>query len=122
MACSEFNFSIDTCTQVDVGFDFSKVFTITDGGGAVDLTNLTFQLIVKDRTGGTALLTLDEVGDDLTSGLYIADPVTGVLKMIITDTDSLTSGNYPYEMTQTDASSRKSIFLQGYIQFFGGAF
>ena len=117
MSCNEFNFERSTCTHVDVGFDFSKVLNYTDSSGVIDITGRTFQLIIKDVIGGTAQLTLNHIGDALSTGLYIADPTTGAIEVVIIDTDTLTAGTYPYEMTDTDSDGKISIFMQGTIEF-----
>lgn len=120
MGCSEFDFQTSTCTQVDKGFDFSKVLTYKDSLGAViDLTNLTFLMTIKDGLGGSTLLVLSEVGDDVTTGLYIPSPISGIINIQITDDDtgSIAEGVYPYEITLTDSNGRVEIFMQGTIQF-----
>jgi len=120
MACSEFNFKVADCTNVDVGYHFTKDLSVSDSNGVTDLTNLEFVMVIKDRLDGTTLLTLNEVNDELTTGFYIPNPTTGLIQMIITDTDSTTVGGgyFPYEMIQTDALSHSEIFMQGNIQFF----
>ena len=125
IGCSAFNFQTGTCTQVDIGFDFAKVLTYTDADGtAIPLTDLVFQMLIKDELGGTVLLTLDEVGTNLLTGLYIPSPLSGVINIQITDTDTSTvpKGVYPYEITVTDADGKKDIFMQGSIQFFDRGF
>lgn len=119
MGCGLFNFQATTCTQVDVGFDFTQVLSYTDTGGAVDITGMTFQLIVKDALAGSALLTLNHVGDDISTGLYIADPSTGVIQVVIIDADTsgIAAGEYPYQMTKTLADGKISIFMQGTMGF-----
>lgn len=125
MGCSEFNFQSNTCTQVDVGFDFTKVLTYTDiNGDAVNITGFVFVMTIKDNLSGATLLTLPIVGDNLTTGFYIPAPSSGVLNMQITDTDTalIAVGVYPYEMTVTDTDSKVDIFMQGTIQFFDRGF
>ena len=120
MACSEFNFKESDCTHVEVGHHYTRDLSVSGSGGATDLTNLEFVMVIKDSLSGTTLLTLEEVGDALTTGFYIPNPTTGVIHMIITDTDSDTvgSGYFPYEMVQTDDLTHSEIFMQGNIQYF----
>ena len=84
MSCSEFNFQTGTCTEVEKDFNFAKVMTVRDLDNViVDLTGLTFQLVVKDILAGSVLFTLDHVGDNLTTGLYIPNPSSGVINIQI---------------------------------------
>ena len=118
--CNLFNFQTGTCTQVDKDFDFEKVLTYTDSNGAaVDVTSFVFLMTIKAALGGATLLTLPIVVDNITTGLYIPFPATGVLNMLITDTDAglIDAGVYPYEMTVVDTDSKEEIFMQGTIEF-----
>lgn len=80
-SCNELNLQTgQKCTQVDIGFDYSKTITYTDNSGnAIDLTGFVLDGNIKDNLGGSVILALPEVGDDQTTGLYIADRTTGVL-------------------------------------------
>ena len=118
--CSQFNFEDITCTQADIGFDFNKILTFKDASGAaIDITGQTLVMIIKDELEGATLLTLSIVGDKLTTGFFIPSPTTGIINMQITDTDtnSIAVGLYPYETIRTDTDSKKTIFMQGNIQF-----
>jgi hypothetical protein len=70
------------------------------------------------------LLTLDQVGDNLTTGLYIPSPTTGVIAIQITNADvtGISAGAFPYLMTKTDSDSKIFTFAQGTIQFYDGGF
>jgi len=119
MNCSKFDFFSETCTNINKGFDFIKSLTFKDSKEElIDLTNLTFTMIVKDSLGGSVLLTLTEVGDDTTTGIYIPNPSTGVLNLLITDTDSssILAGKYPYEITYTQTNGLIFPFLIGEIE------
>lgn len=123
--CSRFDFQTGTCTQVDIGFDFSKVLTYTDvNGDAINVTGFVFSMTIKDELSGATLLTLPIVGDNLTTGLYIPSPISGIINMQITDTDAglIAAGVYPYEMTVTDNNSKVDIFMQGSINFINRGF
>jgi hypothetical protein len=120
MSCSEFNFQTGTCTEVEKDFNFAKVMTVRDLDNViVDLTGLTFQLVVKDTLAGSVLFTLDHVGDNLTTGLYIPNPSSGVIniQIIKADVTGQAAGVYPYEMTKTDTDGLLTIFSQGTLQF-----
>jgi hypothetical protein len=125
MGCSEFDFQSSTCTQADIGFDFSKVLTYKDSLGAViDLTNLEFSMTIKDSLGGTTLLSLVEVGSISLTGMYIPSPTTGVINIQVTDTDtsSIAEGVYPYQIQVVDADDKVEIFMQGTIEFHSRGF
>lgn len=125
MDCNNFDFLTGTCTQVDIGFDFDKVFTYTDSVGLpVNITGFDFNMLIKDALGGATLLTLPTVNDNVTTGFFFPSPTTGIINMQITDTDTalIASGTYPYEMTITDGDSKIDIFMQGEIQFFERGF
>lgn len=118
--CNLFNFQTGTCTQVDKDFDFEKVLTYTDvNGDAINVTGFVFVMTIKAALGGATLLTLPIVGDNLTTGFYIPSPISGIINMQITDTDTalIAAGVYPYEMTVVDTDSKEEIFMQGTIEF-----
>jgi len=123
--CNLFNFQTGSCTQVDKDFDFEKVLTYTDSdNAAVNITGFVFVMTIKAALGGATLLTLPIVGDNTTTGFYIPSPTTGVLNMLITDTDTAltAAGVYPYEMTVVDTDSKEEIFMQGTIEFIDRGF
>ena len=118
--CNLFNFQTGTCTQVNKDFDFEKVLTYTDvNGDAINVTGFVFVMTIKAALGGATLLTLPIVGDNLTTGFYIPSPISGIINMQITDTDTalIAAGVYPYEMTVVDTDSKEEIFMQGTIEF-----
>tara|TARA_B110000908_G_C10047712_1_gene354761 strand:+ start:118 stop:495 length:378 start_codon:yes stop_codon:yes gene_type:complete len=125
MGCSEFDFQVSTCTQVDIGFDFDKVLTYKDSlGVAIPLSSLEFSMTIKQSLGGTTLLSLVEVANNISTGLYIPAPSTGVINIQITDADTLLvdEGIYPYEIKVVDADAKVEIFMQGTIQFHSRGF
>ena len=118
--CNEMNFqSGNKCTQVDIGFDYSKTITYTDNSGvAIDLTGFVLDCDIKDALGGSVIIAMPEVGNDQTTGLYIADRTTGVILFQIKKADTaITAASYPYEITITNPSTDDSVFLQGIIEF-----
>ena len=120
MPCSTFDFKItNRCTQIDIGFDFSKILTFTDSDGiAIDLTGYTLAGDIKVNLGGASIISLPEVGDDQTTGLYIPDRTTGVIFFQIkAEETAQTPFDYPYEITITDPDTDITIFMQGIIQF-----
>ena len=118
--CNELNFrSGNKCTQVDIGFDYSKTITYTDNAGAaIDLTGFVLDCDIKDVLGGSVIIAMPEVANDQTTCLYIADRTTGVILFQIKKADTaITPASYPYEITITNPSTDESIFLQGIIEF-----
>ena len=123
--CSLFNFQTGKCTQADKDFDFLVSFSLTDSArNPIDITGDTFQLLIKDVLGGSTLLTLEEVVDNVTTGLFIPSPTTGVIAIQITkiDVTGVPAGIYPYEMTRTDSDGKIFIFAQGTFEFFNRGF
>lgn len=119
--CNNFNFSEETdpCTNVKIGFNFSQSAEYQNNNTPIDITSDTFQMVIKDSLGGTILLTLNEVGDTMTTGLYIPMPALGLIFIQIMAADSLLVGEgiFPYEMTRTDPDGLLHIFMQGTIEF-----
>ena len=119
--CNSFDYTVSTqpCTNVNVGFNFSKSVTYSNEGTAINITGFVFAMTVKDTIGGPTLLTLPIVGDALTTGLYIPTPETGEIFVQITgiDTTATGAGVFPYEMIITNPSGLESIFMQGTMQF-----
>lgn len=120
--CSQFDYSESTqpsCTNVNVGFDFSMPLTYENEGEPIDLTSSVFVMTIKAAIGGATLLSLPIVGDNVTTGLYIPVPLDGQITVQITKADTITVGDgvFPYQMVRTDPSSNESIFMQGTIQF-----
>lgn len=125
--CSLFNFQTGTCTQVNMGFDFSKTLTYTDpNNAAINITGFDFVMTVKDVLGGSTILTLPIVATNLLTGFYIPSPSTGVLFMQIAkaDTAAITGGAgvYPYEIVVTDPDTKENVYFQGTIQFYERGF
>lgn len=124
--CNNFDYTESTqpCTNINVGFDFSKVLFYESDGTAIDITGFVFAMTIKDSIGGATLLSLPIVLDDDTTGLYIPIPTDGQIFVQITQADTIATGAgiFPYEMTMTDLDSKDSIFMQGTIQFIDRGF
>ena len=123
MSCNKFDFNERTCSSVDIGMDFIKTLTYTDSSdNAIDLTSHTFSMRIRQTKDGSDLLTLGIVGDTTSTGFYIADPLTGIIRLKITDVDTATfnSGNYRYDIIMTDPNGDKTIFMEGSILFTEG--
>jgi hypothetical protein len=120
MACNTFNFSKSTCTHVDVGYDFKKQLTYQDSDNvAIDLTNITLQMIIRDGVDEANLLVLNEVLTDTEDGIYITDAANGIFQLLIEDGTSVTigAGIYLYELSKTESSGLKTILMEGTIEF-----
>ena len=119
--CNSFDYTVSTqpCTNVNVGFNFSKSVTYSNEGTPINITGFVFAMTVKASIGGSTLLTLPIVTDNLTTGLYIPDPSTGEIfvQIIKADTISTGAGVFPYEMILINPSGLESIFMEGTIQF-----
>lgn len=121
MKCNTFNFeeSSDPCSNVNVGFDFAFTAFYNNGGIGVDISDDSFEMTIKDTIGGTILLTLPEVLNNITTGLYIPTPTGGKIFIQIIEADTVTmgAGVFPYEMTKTDSDNLTTIFMEGTIEF-----
>lgn len=121
MKCNTFNFEVasDPCSNVKVGFDFAFTAFYNLVGVGVDISDDTFEMTIKDVVGGSVILTLPEVLDNITTGLFIPTPIGGKIFIQIMEADTTTvgAGKFPYEMTKVDSDNLKTIFMQGTIEF-----
>ena len=96
--------------QITEGDSFTLVFQIADSDGtAVSLTGLSGAAQVRDRPGGTLLLTLDVSVDQAVA----AQPTTGQVTVSVspTLTGSQIRGVWDLELTDSDVSPtfRKTV-------------
>lgn len=116
------------CYAVDVGDywnpTFKETYEDTDAEGNTidvpfDFTGYTVRMRVRATKSGVDLLTLSEVGDDQTTGIYFSDKTTGEFQAIIMGADSLpiAEGEYLYEIGVTDPIGNETVFLNGKIVF-----
>lgn len=121
MKCNKFNFEESTtpCSNVKVGFYFSFTAFYNISGVGIDISDDTFEMTIKDAIGGSIILTLPEVLDDITTGLYIPTPTGGKIFIQILEADTVTigAGTFPYEMTKIDSDGLKTIHMEGTIEF-----
>lgn len=118
MGCNSYNFN--GCDSVPVGFDFSSKITYTDDSDtAIDLTGVTLSMSIQAKNSAVDILTLSEVGDSSTTGIYIPDPTAGEFYIQIRTADTVTvgAGDYVYFIKYTDASGDDSRFLYGGVSF-----
>jgi len=116
----------EKCTQVDIGSDWNRPIKQVklSTGDPIDITGITYQMIIKDVKGGSVLLTLDHVGAILLQGIYIPTPANGEMFLQIPDdvSTSIGGGVYPFEIMQTSASGFKKMFINGTIEFYSTGF
>ncbi len=121
MSCERFDFSeSNDCSHASVGKDFLFNVLVSDGDGDVeDISNDTFELVIKDEVGGATLLTLSNTVTPNATGFYYNDAVNGDMDMVITDTDSITVGEgvWQYEWNRTDSNGLISLEGYGTFQF-----
>jgi len=122
--CNTFNFQQGTCSEVNLGFNFCKKLTYNDSSGAaIDLTGFTLSGLIKDDLGGNIIISLPEVSDNDTTGLYIPDRATGEIYLQIKSADTAQDvGQYPYQLVITDPNTDSTPFLIGTIQFYDRGF
>lgn len=126
MKCNEFNFekSTDPCSNVKVGFSFAFTAFYNLFGVGIDISNDTFLMTIKTAAGGTLLLNMPEVSDNITTGLYIPTPTDGKIYIQIMEADTVIigAGVWAYEMTKTDSDNLTTIHMEGTIEFLNRGF
>ena len=118
MGCNSFNFN--GCTSVKVGYDYAKKITYTDSdNNAIDLTGYDFSMSIQAKNTAVDLLTLNVVGDDSTTGIYISDAKAGEFYIQIrkADSTSVGKGSYNYSIRITNPSGDEDLFMYGDINF-----
>jgi len=118
--CKRFNFSNSKmqCTGINIDYTWSKSIQIKDKDGVPqDLTGYTIHFLIKKSKDGDVLFDLSEQANPFSTGIYIADPTTGLIQLKITDEDTATiaEGHYPYEFYKMSGSGEKYIDMYGYI-------
>ena len=117
--CNEVNLWKQTCTQVNIGFKYTKSLKWAHEGEPIKLQGFIFTGEIKDSPGGLVLVDLPEVFDADSTGMFIDDPDSGIVFLQISATDTnLTAGKYPYEIIVTDPGGDAEIFLRGSIEFY----
>lgn len=94
------------------------------GYAAIDLTSVTYTLVVSSNRGGTAVLSKTVTTDWTTSGVKVIGASTGQITILIIagDTTSL-EGTYYYEVGLTfpsdhaDLPSFSDVFVAGWLTF-----
>lgn len=122
MSCNNLELTDANCFSVDIGRDYLLNMTYDDGATppvAIDLTGFDLAMNIKLATETVNFLTLGIVGDLDTTGIFLADPTTGVFQIVITeaDTATATATDYNYEIVITDPASKETTFLYGLIKF-----
>ena len=124
MSCNTFNFTVGNCCPVEIGKNFRIKFNMSDGdtGNPVDLTGRDLTLTIKDPSDTNFTpITLSEVSDALTSGLYYIDVANGNIIIQILDDISTTlqEKTYVYEMSD---NTEKTTLMMGGIQVIKGQY
>lgn len=123
MACNTFNFSKDTCTEVEIGSNFRLSMLMEDSEGSpIDLTGRDITLTIKDVNDETFEdIILSEVSDSSTTGLNYESIDQGiiVIQILSGTTSTLSRKTYVYEMV--DNTEHVTLMLGG-IQVIEGEF
>ena len=113
--------TFDPSKKLDLYFrvarDGSKTFTFVDtASNDYDISAFTHQIIIYDRVGGNALLTLSE-------GSSISKPDNYSVTVTVTDTQTVIRPNkYFYVWNRTDGSSLVKTWFSGSAIFHEGEF
>lgn len=99
---------------LEQGSRFNKKLTLKESttGPVIDITGWTWEMQVKKKVGGTAILTLTD-GD----GITVTDATNGELEIDIpsADTESLSPGTYKYDLEYTTGGETTRL-LEGDIE------
>lgn len=123
MSCEELDFTEQNdCSHLTLGCDFTLNGTVERDGAAEDIAGRIYNLTIKDRKGGTILLTATNRADFNGTGFWLNDPNSGLFKLRITVADVATigEGTHVYEISETDTSGIVSPFSYGAIQVKSG--
>ena len=115
MSCNTTDLTCSNGFQVDIGFNYT--FDVSVDGE--DFTGRTFHFKVKSKKSDTSfLLELTNSVDTTTSGVYIADPTSGNLSIIIlgSDSSSFERQTALYEFYYTEGGE-KTLMFSGTIEF-----
>lgn len=99
---------------IEEGTDFNMTATWEDGGVAVDLTNYTAKMEIRNRAGdaGSALLTLTS---SPAAGIVLGG-VAGTITVTITDSQNVFADkSMVYDLEMTDGSGNITRLLRGKI-------
>jgi len=113
--------TFDPSKKIDLYFrvarDGSKTFSFVDSSSVgYNISGLTFSMVIYDRVGGNALLTLTE-------GSGLSKPDNFSLTVTVTDTQTaLRPNNYFYVINRTDVSSLVKTWFSGTAHFHEGEF
>jgi hypothetical protein len=81
--------------SITAGDDFERVFTVTEGGSAKDLTGATPRWVAARSSGGTAIISSDD--SDVSASVTAA--ASGEVTLTVDDTATVDlSGDYVHEL------------------------
>jgi hypothetical protein len=95
---------------VYAGADFDQTFTITQGGTALNLTNYSASMQVREAADATAILLSLTSGTGITLG-----GTAGTVAVVITSAQSsaLSAGSYAYDLELVSGGNIVTRLLQG---------
>lgn len=105
---------------IEIGATFSRTVTWEASSVRVDLTDYTAKMHIRDRVGGTVLLTLTtENGRIFLEDTEVNGDETGVVRLTIAadDTDSIVHRSGSYDLKLYAPSGDETRLLEGTVQF-----
>ena len=116
MSCASYNYK--GCSSINIGYDFSSKVTYKPSGKLFDFTDYTVTLEIEDNEG-TTILSLSEVTDEVTTGIYIPTPTNGEIFIQIRQAQStlISPDSYRYYINLLSAGGDLTPMLSGQMSF-----
>jgi len=116
MSCATYNYK--GCSSVTIGYDFSSKITYKPSGSLFDFTDYTVTMEIEDSSGNS-ILSLAEVGDETTTGIYIPDPDSGEIFIQIRQAESgaISANSNLYYINLLSSGGDLTPMLSGQISF-----
>lgn len=114
MSCANYNYK--SCNAVTIGYDFTSKITYKEG--LFDFTDYTISMTIEDEEGNS-ILSLAEVGDATSTGIYIPEPEKGYFYIQIrrVDSVSIATSNYLYYINILSSGDDLTPLLSGIMSF-----
>lgn len=117
MSCATVQFN--GCNSVSIGYDkFKKSVTYKPSGELFDFTGYILNIYIRSEIGSSNTLSLTNVNDTTTSGIYLENPKSGMFVIqILSDVNNITANNYVYLVEGVSPSGETIDIIRGNIAF-----
>ncbi len=117
MGCATVQFN--GCNSVSIGYDkFKKSVTYKPSGELFDFTGYTLNIYIRSEIGSSNTLSLTNVNDTTTSGIYLENPKSGMFVIqILSDVNNISANNYVYLVEGVSPSGETIDIIRGNIAF-----